>query len=168
MVGLTFIIIFLTILLQMCFLNCIPLAGVIANAGIVLVTGLGLVTGSFIGGITGCVYGIIIDVSFGRNIGLYTALYTLVGFVSGYLNKSFSKGNKISMIMLMLICTSIFEVLTYLFNILFNGFDLNIKVLITKLVFESIYNTILTILFFKPIMFYGDLLNKTKNSYYLL
>ena len=167
-VIITFIIICLFIYFQMFFLNSIPLSGVIPNVGIVLVSGLGLVSGKFVGGIIGGVYGLLIDISYGRNVGLYTATYLLVGIISGYLNKSFSKGNRISMIMLILICTSFFEVVAYLFNIILNGFELDLKILIIKLILESVYNVFLTIIFFKPIMLYGDILNKTKNSYYLL
>lgn len=167
-VIITFIIIYISILFQMNFLNSIPLVGVTANIGIILVSGLGLLSGKFVGGMTGGVYGLIIDICFGRCIGLYTVLYTLVGIISGYLNKSFSKGNKISMIMLILICTAFFEIVVYLFNILLNNFELDLKVIFSKLILESIYNVFLTVLFFKPIMFYGDILNKTKNSYYLL
>lgn len=168
MVIITFIIICLSIWFQMTFLNSIPLSGVVANFGIVLIAGLGLVSGKFVGGIIGGVYGLLIDLAFARGIGLYVTLYALVGIISGYLNNSFSKGNKISMIMLILICTSFFEIVAYLFNILLNGFELDIKILIIKLVLESMYNILLTVLFFKPIVFYGELLNKTKNSYYLL
>ncbi len=168
MIIISFIIICLFICFQMCFLNSIPLSGVIANVGIVLVGGLGLVSGRLVGGIIGGVYGLLIDICYGRNVGLYTATYLLVGIISGYLNKSFSKGNRISMIMLILICTTFFEIVVYLFHIILNGFEIDLKVLVIKLILESVYNVFLTIIFFKPIMLYGDILNKTKNSYYLL
>lgn len=163
-----FVIICISILFQIGFLNAIPLAGVIANIGVVLVAGLGLVSGEFIGTVTGGVYGLLIDVALGRGLGIYMTLYAICGLISGKLNNSFSKGNKVSMIMLILICTILFETTLYLLNIILNGFGLNLKVLITTLILESAYNILLTIIFFKPISFLGDILNKTKNSYYLL
>lgn len=168
MVLIMFIIICLSIWFQIGFLNSIPLSGVIANFGIVLVAGLGLLTGGFIGGITGAVYGLLIDVSFGRGLGIYMALYALCGFVSGKLNNSFSKGNQVSMVMLIFICTVLFETVAYLLNIILNRFDFSLKMLIINLILESAYNMLLAIIFFKPISFLGDILNKTKNSYYLL
>ena len=168
MVIITFRIICISIWFQMDFLNSIPLSGVIANFGIILVSGIGLVSGNLIGGILGGVYGLLIDISFGGNIGIYTALYALSGILSGYLNSSFSKGNKVSMVMLIFICTILFESIVYLLNIILNGFEFDFGVLIIKLILESAYNMILTIMFFKPISFWGELLNKTKNSYYLL
>lgn len=168
MVVITFIIICLSIWFQMGFLNAIPLSGVNANFGIVLVVGLGLISGNFIGGTVGGVYGILIDIAFGRAIGIYMFLYMLVGIIAGCLNKGFSKGNKISMIMLILLCTIIFEILAYFINIILNAFEIDFKILFINLILESAYNVILTILFFKPIVFLGDILNKTKNSYYIL
>lgn len=168
MTIITFLIICISIWFQVNFLNSIPLSGVIANIGIVLVAGLGLVSGKVIGGIVGGVYGLLIDISFGRSLGVYTALYMLAGIISGFLNSNFSKGNKISMVMIILICTVLFETMAYVVNIVLNGYEFNFKVIFTKLILESAYNMLLTIIFFKPIAFLGDLLNRCKNSYYLL
>lgn len=167
-VIITFIIICISIWFQTEFLNSIPMMWTIANFGIVLVSGIGLISGKFLGGIIGAIYGILIDVAFGSSIGINTALYAMCGIISGILNNSFSKGNKISMVMLVLICTVLFEFIAYILNVILNGFELNISVLILKLILESAYNMLLTIIFFNPISFWGDILNKTKNSYYLL
>lgn len=168
MVIIIFVIICICIWFQIGFLNSIPLAGIIANIGIVLVAGLGLITGKFIGGTVGGAYGLLIDICFGRSVGIYTALYSLSGVIAGFLNKGFSKGNKISMVMLILICTAFFETMVYILNIIFNKYEFNLSVLVVNLILESAYNMLLTIIFFKPIVFLGDILNKTKNSYYLL
>ena len=164
----TFIIICISIWFQIGFLNAIPLVGVMANLGIILSAGLGLISGRVVGGLVGGVYGLLVDISFGRSIGLYTFLYIMVGVVAGYLNKRFSKGNRISMIMLVLLCTCLFEVVAYFMNIVLNGYNLSIETLMMYLILESVYNVLLTIILFKPIAFYGDIINKSKNSYYIL
>lgn len=168
MVFVTFVIICFSIWFQINFLNSIPLSGVNANFGIVLVAGLGLISGKFVGGLTGGVYGLLLDIALGRSIGIYLSLYALVGILSGFLNKGFSKGNKISMIMIVLIATSLFETVLYLFNIILNRYDLNFGILFNVLFLESAYNILLTIIFFIPISFLGDILNRCKNSFYLL
>lgn len=168
MTFITFLVICISIWFQINFLNSIPLSGVIANFGIVLVAGLGLVSGQLIGGVVGGVYGLLIDIAFGRGIGIYAALYLFSGIISGFLNSNFSKGNKISMVMLILICTVFFETIAYFLNIILNGFEFSLKVIITKLILESAYNMLLTILFFRSIAFLGEILNRCKNSYYLL
>ena len=51
------------------------MAGVIANLGIVLIAGLGLVSGKLIGGIAGFTYGILLDIAIHRTLGIYTLFY---------------------------------------------------------------------------------------------
>lgn len=168
MTIITFLVICVTILFQINFLNSIPLVGVTANIGIVLIAGLGLVSGKIIGGTVGLIYGLLMDIALYRTFGVYTFLYTSIGMIAGFLNNNFSKDNKISMVMLILFITLVFETLFYLLHILLHQFDFQLSVLITVLVLESAYNMLLTALLFKPITFFGDLLNRCKNSYYLL
>jgi len=168
MTFVTFLVICVTIWLQINFLDSIPLAGVTANIGIVLIAGLGLVSGKIIGGVTGIIYGLLIDVAIYRTFGVYTLLYASAGMISGFLNNSFSKENKISMVMLILFVTIAFETLVYILHLLLNHFEFQFSVLLMVLILESAYNMLLTILLFKPITFLGDILNRCKNSYYLL
>ena len=164
----TFFVICFSIWFQSNFLNSIPLAGVIANLGIVLIAGVGLVSGKVLGGVIGFVYGLLIDITIYQSLGLYVLLYSLTGIIAGFLNHKFSKDNKISMIMLILFTTIIFESLLYLFNVLVNRFEFQLKFWFFTIVLETMYNILLTVLFYRPITFLGDLLNRCKNSYYLL
>ena len=168
MTLITFLVICVSIWFQITFLNSIPLAGAIANFGIVLIVGIGLVSGQLIGGVVGLIYGILIDIALYRTLGIYILVYSLTGIMAGILNNSFSKENKISMVMLVLFVTLCFETLIYLFRVLMNKFGFDFWVLSTTLILEAAYNIILTLIFFKPITFLGDLLNRCKNSYYLL
>ncbi len=164
----TFLVICISILLQISFFNTIPLAGVVANFGIVLIAGLGLVSGKLIGGISGFTYGILLDIAIHRTLGIYALFYTLTGMMAGFLNHNFSKENKISMVMLILITTIIFESGIYFCNMILRKFEFELLPFAFILILESAYNILLTILFFKPITFLGELLNRCKNSYYLL
>lgn len=163
-----FLVILLTIWFQLNFLNSIPLAGVIANIGIVLVAGLGLVSGEIFGGVIGLVYGLLLDIAVYRTLGIYTFLYMFTGMTAGFLNNKFAKENKISMVMLILLITVIFETIAYFLNVVLKQFDFQLSVWISVLLLESVYNMLLTVLLFKSITFLGDLLNRCKNSYYLL
>lgn len=164
----TFIIICFSVWFQINVLNAVPLSGVKANFGIIFVAGIALISGKLIGGVSGAVYGLILDITLGRSIGTYIALYTLIGIIVGILNKNFSKGSRISMIMVILISTCIFETMSYLLNIILNSFELSFAVLIKTLFLECTYNALLVVLFFKPLCYLGDILNRCKNSFYLL
>ena len=91
MTAVTFVVILITIWFQINFLNSIPLVGINANIGIVLIAGLGLVSGKIIGGIAGTIYGLLIDIALYRTLGIYTFLYALTGMIAGFLNNNFSK-----------------------------------------------------------------------------
>ena len=164
----SFLLLWVGIGFQINFLNSIPLMGVTANLGIVLVAGLGLVSGKLIGGVIGGIYGFFIDLTLGRCVGLYTLLYCLTGLIAGYLNHNFAKENKLSMVMLILFATIVFESLVYFFAVLFRHFDFSFQSWFETIVLETLYNIFLTFLLFRPIAFWGDILNHCKNSYYLL
>ena len=127
MTGVTFVVILITIWFQINFLNSIPLVGINANIGIVLIAGLGLVSGKSIGGIAGTIYGLLIDIALYRTLGIYTFLYALTGMIAGFLNNNFSKENKISMVMLILLITTCFEIIVYSLNIILKQFDFDFQ-----------------------------------------
>ena len=158
----------ISIFLQANLLQAIPLNGTSANIGIILIASIGLVCGKYIGGVTGLVYGVLYDISFGRAIGVYTGLYLLVGYLSGMFNKNFSKDNKVSMIFLISIITAVFESFVYLFCVLFRNYDFELQSMLFIIAKELIYNTILILMLYKFLIWFGDMINKSKNSYYLL
>lgn len=170
--ALTIIIIFLTIGLTIFFqanlLEVIPLKGTSANLGIVLVASLGLICGKLVGGLTGAIYGLIYDILFGRAVGIYLGAYFLIGVVSGALNKNFSKDNKVSMIFLISILTAIFEIGIYLLFVLLRSFEFDLLGLAFIVGKEIVYNILLVIILYKFLIWFGEMINKSKDSYYLI
>lgn len=158
----------IAIFLQANLIQKVPLSGTSANIGIILIASMGLMCGRFVGGITGLIYGIIYDICFGRAIGIYTGMYLLVGYLSGRFNKNFSKENKVSMIFLISIVTAIFEGCIYLFCVLFRNYDFELQSMMFIIAKELVYNTILILISYKFLIWFGDMINKSKNSYYLL
>ena len=75
-----FLFLWLAIILQINFLNQIPLFGVTANIGIVIIVGIGLLADRIPGLLVGGTYGLMIDTLFGKSIGIYFAIYALLGF----------------------------------------------------------------------------------------
>ena len=169
LVGLTvFIIIVLSILIQINLLNIIPLAGVSANIGIILVAGIGLMCGRTFGGSIGAVYGLIIDIIFGKSLGLYLFLYMLTGYACGKIGRGVSRENKTTLVVVIGAVTILFEGLAYICGIIFYNYDFSILPIIGIIIKEVIYNIILTMILFKPITLLAEILNKSKDSYYLL
>ncbi len=163
-----FCVIGLTIFLQINLLQVITLNGTSANLGIILIASLGLICGEFVGGCTGAIYGLIYDILFGRAVGVYLSIYLLIGIISGKLNNNFSKENKVSMIFLISIITAIFEALLYGFFVFFRQYEVDLYNFAFIVVKEVIYNTLIVIILYKFLVWFGEMINKSKNSYYLL
>ena len=73
-----FLVIMFCVVLQLNVFNMIPLFGVKANVGIVLVVALGILCGQKIGIAVGVSYGLVLDILNGKSLGIYTFLYFLV------------------------------------------------------------------------------------------
>lgn len=163
-----FFMIIFSIFLQLNFFNIISLFGVSANIGIVIVVIIGLASGKISGGIIGFVYGVIIDATFSKIIGPYILVYTLIGYFAGSLNKSFSKESKMSAVMLVSICTILGELLVYFILMAYLGYEWRTIKVLTVVLLEAIYNILITLIIFRPIIWIGELINKSRNNYYLL
>ena len=83
----TMLIMFLFLIAQINLFNSLPLFGVIANCGIVLVSALGIVSGKSVGGAVGFGYGLMCDFVFSKTLGLYTLLYLAIGILSRIFTK---------------------------------------------------------------------------------
>ena len=114
---LTFIIIYL---LQANFFAWFNLAGVKPNLFVILVLIIGLFAGKGIGTTFGVLFGISLDFFIGKSIGVSAIMLGITGFIGGYLDKSFSKDSRITMITMIAIATFIYEIGLYLFNYFIN------------------------------------------------
>ena len=163
-----FLFIWICLFLQINFLNKIPLFGVPANIGLVLIVGIGLLADKTPGALVGCTYGLILDILFGKSIGVYFTIYGLLGYTSGMLSKGFSKENKLSMVYMTAAFTAVVEAITYLLFVIIYGYRFEPFIAILNIVKEVVYNMFVARILFKPIGGIAELINKTKNSYYLL
>lgn len=163
-----FFIIIISLLIQINLLNIIPLFGVAANIGIVLVVGLSLMSGRFVGALTGGVYGLLVDVIFSKTIGINILLYILVGALTGHISNGFSKDNKAAMVMVVSITTVLFELASVFALMLLQNGQLDMIRVLIIIALEVVYNILLTLIFNKFIVAIGEIINKSKNSYYLL
>lgn len=169
LVGLImFIVIWFAILVQINLFNVITLAGTAANLGIVLIVSLGLTSGYTVGGAIGLTYGLLVDILCGARIGMYTLSYMLLGYLCGKIGKDFSKENKTTIVAITGIGTVLFDVFYYTLGVLICDYDFSIFAFILTVFKEAFYNMLIAIILFKPTSFLAEIINKSKNSYYLL
>ena len=156
---LTFIIIY--ILQSNLFIN-FRIAGVMPNLFVVFVLFIGLYANKFMGPIYGVILGLLIDSFIGKRLGITAIMLGVVGIIGVIFDKNFSKDNRITIIVMVMISTIIFEVGEYALSYFINKTSLEILPFIQILLVESIYNIILTIILYPLIHIFG---NKVENEY---
>ena len=72
----------------------------------------------------------------------------IIGFLGGYLDKSFSKDSRITMILMVALSTAIFEIGKYAISIIIHEIPLEILPFLRLIIVEIIYNIILTIILY--------------------
>ncbi len=151
---------FLVYFLQVNFFSWFNIAGVMPNLFITLVLFVGLFIGKKIGIVYGLCVGIILDSLVGRVIGPNAILLGIVGYLGEVYDRNFSKNKKISVILLNIVCTVLYEVILYCFYIIKFKINIEVWLFIEKLVIENIYNTLILIIFFKPLCQLGSYLER--------
>lgn len=142
---------FLFYFLQTNFFSWFTIAGIKPNLFVILVLFIGLFAGKILGVISGTIFGILLDLFIGKNVGPTGIMLGLIGFLGGYLDKNFSKDSKITIILMVIGTTAIYELGKYLLNVIAFKWDIEIWAFIRILAVELIYQFLLTIILY-PIM----------------
>lgn len=142
-------------LLQVNFFSWFNLAGVKPNLIVIFVLTIGLFSGKALGTTLGVLLGICLDFFIGKSIGISGIMLGVIGFLGGYLDKSFSKDSRVTMITMITISTVIYEFGIVILNYFINLAQINTWYFIKTLIIEVLYNAIITIIIYPIIMKYG-------------
>jgi len=143
-----FIIIYL---LQSIFFSGFTIAGVMPNIFIILMLYIGLYMGKTKGFIYGIIFGAFIDIWIGKSLGFTSIGLSLIGIISGILDRIFSKDSRMIVILMVAICTVLYEVVLYLLQIVLKDANVEILQFIKILSIEVFYNMLLIIILY-PLM----------------
>lgn len=141
----TFIVIYL---LQSNFFSHFTIAGIMPNMFVIFMMFIGLYMGRTMGTIYGIMAGILIDFWVGKNIGLTSVALALIGIISGALEKTLSKDSRITILLMGVICTIIYEIALYFLQFIVLGINVEILNFIKILLIETIYNILLIIILY--------------------
>ena len=144
----SFIIIYL---LQSKFFSHFTIAGIMPNIFVILMLFIGLYMGRTSGVIYGIVFGIFIDIWIGKTLGLTSVVLALVGLLSGLLEKTLSKDSRITVLIMGIITTIVYEAVLYFLQYVIFKVNIQIMDFIKILLVEVIYNTLLIIILY-PLM----------------
>ncbi len=146
---------FLIYILQANFFSWFNIAGIMPNLFVILILFIGLFANRTMGGMYGLVVGLFLDFIIGSKIGIYSVGLGLIGFLSAIFDKNFSKDSRMTIMLMVVVATAIFEVLSYLLNYIFVSIHVEILNFIKILAIEIIFNLILTIILYPLIQKFG-------------
>ena len=118
-------------LIILAFFSWFNIFGIMPNLFVILILFVGLFAGKKIGLILGLIFGILIDLLIGKSIGISGILLGAIGLIAEYCDKNFSKDSKLTIILMVIISTFIYEVGIYAFTII-----------------EMLYNSLLIIILY--------------------
>ena len=127
--------------LQVNFFTWFNIAGVMPNLFVVLILVIGLFAGKNTGISTGIVAGLLIDIFISKKIGVTAITLGLVGFIGALLDKNFSKDSRITLILMVIILTVLYEILNYAINAIIFSYSLELIDFFIKLAIETFKET---------------------------
>ena len=87
---------FIIYFLQVNIFSSFTIAGISPNLFVIYVLFIGLYANQFWGITLGVIFGLIIDLIFGKTIGITAVMLCVIGFLGSYFDKNFSKENKLT------------------------------------------------------------------------
>ena len=162
MFVITFIILYL---LQLNFFSWFKIAGVMPNLFVVLIFYIGLFTGRSMGLTYGVVFGLILDLLIGENVGMTAIMLGIIGIIGGILDKNFSKDSRITIIIMVIGSTIIYELGMYILRYAILDSSIEILSFLKILLAETVFNVLITIILYPLIQKTGHTIeNEYKGS----
>lgn len=142
---------FLLYFLQANFFTWFTIAGVKPNLFVIYILFIGLFTGKKIGATLGFFLGIYMDFLIGKSIGISGIMLCIIGLLAEYFDKNFSKESKVTIILMVMGSTILYEIGNYIYAIIKYGITPEILSFSKILLIEIIFNMFITIIIY-PIM----------------
>ncbi len=134
--------------LQADFFSWFTIAGIKPNLFVIFILFIGLFAGKKIGIILGLILGTYIDLLLGRTVGITGIMLAIVGFLGEYFDKNFSKESRLTIMLMVIGATFLYEIITYIYYIFRLEINLEIYSFLKILSIEALYNTIIVIIIY--------------------
>ncbi len=165
LVGIVSFIVFLIIyFLQINFFSWFNISGVKPNLFVILVLFLGLYAGQRNGLVLGIIFGLFLDMTMGRNIGISAIMLSIIGILGGYFDKNFSKDSRITIMLMAVGSTLVFELGSYLLNAMLLSYRIDILNFIRIVIIEMFFNMMLIIILYPLLKKVGYMLENMYKS----
>ena len=104
------IVFFVIYFLQVNIFSTFTIAGVRPNLFVIYVLFIGLFANQIVGISLGVIFGIILDLLYGKTIGVSAVMLCVIGYLGSYFDKNFSKENKLTIIFMVAGSTFIWRI----------------------------------------------------------
>lgn len=155
----TFIIIYI---LHSNLFSWFKIAGVMPNLFVIFILFIGLYSNKITGITYGIIIGLLLDLFIGKKVGITAIMLGTVAIMGVIFDKNFSKENRFTLIIMVMVSTTIFEVGSYFLSYFIYDNYIQIWPFIQILLIECMYNALLTIILYPLIQILG---NKVEEEY---
>ena len=121
------------------------------NLFVIYILFIGLYYNKIAGVTYGIACGILLDLFIGRKVGVSAIMLGAVGLIGGIFDKNFSKESRITIMIMVIASTLVYETGAYLIGYFIYGYSLELLSFIKILGIECFYNVIITIILY-PLM----------------
>lgn len=146
--------------MQSDFFSWFTIAGISPNIFIIFILFLGLFTNNKFSMAIAVLIGVTLDLVLGRALGITGLLYGLIAIIAGYFDKNFSKENKFTLVIMVIVTTLVCEILNYFISAWTLEISVEMMAFIKILIIETLYNVMLTLIFYQLILKAGMLLER--------
>ena len=154
------IVFFVIYFLQVNIFSTFTIAGVKPNLFVIYVLFIGLFANQIVGISLGVIFGIILDLLYGKTIGISAVMLCVIGYLGSYFDKNFSKENKLTIIFMVAGSTFIYELGSYFLNSVILEFSREYLYFLKIVFLEIIYNVLLSIIIYPLIQKIGYIIDR--------
>lgn len=158
---LSYIIFLILYFIQTNFFSWFTIAGISPNLFIIFILFLGLFTDNIFSIVLALITGITLDFAGAKTVGITALMFCTIAIIASYFDKNFSKENKISIIVMIVGMTIVFEGASYFLNAFIMDTTIEGVIFLRILAIEILYNTLLSLIFYGLIMKAGYRLERT-------
>lgn len=155
----TFIIIYL---LHSNLFSWFKIAGIMPNLFVIFILFIGLYSNKITSITYGIITGLLLDLFIGKKVGITAIMLGGVAILGLIFDRNFSKENRFTLIIMVIVSTFIFEVGSYFLSYFIYENYIQILTFIQMLLIECVYNALLTIILYPLIQVSG---NKIEEEY---
>lgn len=146
---------FVIYFLQANFFSWFSIGGIRPNLFVIYILFIGLFGNRSMGIVYGAVWGIFLDLIYKTNVGINLIGLVLIGVIAILFNKNFSKDSRITVLLMGIVCTIIYEVLVCIMQYFILETNVEIIEFLKILVIEVIYNVLIIIIIYPLMKFTG-------------